>query len=151
MVVWLRIAPTDSHIIWMLRHQGMALLWERLGSMDLLGKVCLLLLSVCPHFHWQVHIFCCWGIPSLTLESTSLGFQHILKTILRHTTLWTEQLLDSWTFCQVTAIAGLAGPQPVSLPQHYPHSFYRFFPQTSREPWLTQSVSRTILKFAHEA
>jgi len=33
---------------------------------------------------------------------------------LRHPALWAEPLLDSWTFCWLAAIAGLAGPQPVT-------------------------------------
>lgn len=55
-------------------------------------------------------------IPSLALESPpSSGYQNIQKTNqLRHPTLGTEQLLNSWIFCSQTAIIGITGWQHVS-------------------------------------
>ena len=39
-----------------------------------------LFLPASLHSDWQIHPFCCWGIPSLVLEATSSGFQRRLKT-----------------------------------------------------------------------
>lgn len=43
------------------------------------GRRKLLLFACCPHSS-QVHLSGHWGIPSLVLPSTSLWFQHLLKT-----------------------------------------------------------------------
>lgn len=41
------------------------------------GSFCLL--PACPHSQRQAHLSCCWVIPLMVLESTSLGLQHTLK------------------------------------------------------------------------
>lgn len=64
-------------------------------------------LPVCP-------LSSCWGVPSVVLEAASSGFQCGLNTSWGPPTLWTEQLLDSWSFSQDTTIVGFAGPQPVN-------------------------------------
>lgn len=86
-----------------------------------LKKEAFAFLPACPHFCWQIHVSCLWGIPLLVLELASLGFQFRLKInnslelpwdsrirweLLRYPALWNEQLPGHWLFCQKTSIIG---------------------------------------------
>ena len=57
-----------------------------------LEEGCACLLPACPHSPWQVHSF-----------SRITAYFFLIP-------LWTEQLLDSWTFHWYTAIVGLVRP-----------------------------------------
>lgn len=61
--------------------------------------------------HWGKNYFC--GIPMQTEDQ------------LRHPAFLTEQLLDSWPFCQETAIVGLARSQAVCHSNKYPFNKHR--------------------------
>lgn len=72
------------------------------ASIKIYGRMKILVFAFCLHCFSQVHLFCCWSIPSLISEPSSLGFQCILKTSLINwaaTEFLNFQLIDShcWT------------------------------------------------------
>lgn len=72
-------------------------------------------------------------IPSLAL-AYFFEIMAYTKDQLRHPALWTEQPLDSWTFCWWTATAGLAGPQSVRLSNKSPFYIHKVIHSISSAP-----------------
>lgn len=72
---WITWGEEDPPYIWATPSGGSAHKWT--WKKEALGFACL---TSC----WQVHLSCCWGIPSLVLEPTSSGIPTYNEDQLRH-------------------------------------------------------------------
>lgn len=89
------------------------------------GRRIFVFLSACPHSRRQVHLSCCYSVPSLALERHFLAFLYPLKTSIspgilqwqvgtvKASSLIDEQLPDSQTFQWETDFVGPPGPHPI--------------------------------------